>query len=174
LTLDKWGYEVWQLEGTGPVPDQPHYVLPILAAAGPNMGNIDEQRLLGQPGYHCLGGCGKRQQYIQAALCSDGALATSATGITGGSAHAQPGSGRLAAAVKPNSPTEGLPALRSTKMTCLSCLSSSRASLLFRPSIAQELRRCHRFANPGVLDDLYTYEWPARDKLGRHVPTTAF
>ena len=56
LTFDPWGYEVWQLEGEGPDPAQPHYVLPILATAGPNPGDITEQRaLLGQPGYHRLG-----------------------------------------------------------------------------------------------------------------------
>ena len=31
LILDKWDYEVWQLEGEGPIPDEPHYVLPIAA-----------------------------------------------------------------------------------------------------------------------------------------------
>jgi hypothetical protein len=34
LTFDPWGYEVWQLEGEGPNPEQPHYVLPILAVQG--------------------------------------------------------------------------------------------------------------------------------------------
>jgi hypothetical protein len=29
LSLDKWGYEVWQLEGEGSDPDEPHYVLPV-------------------------------------------------------------------------------------------------------------------------------------------------
>ena len=44
LVLDKWGYEVWQLEGESPVsPEEPHYVLPILGVAGPNPGNIAEQ-----------------------------------------------------------------------------------------------------------------------------------
>ena len=33
LTFDQWGNEVWQLEGVGPDPTQPHYVLPILDAA---------------------------------------------------------------------------------------------------------------------------------------------
>ena len=43
--LDKWGYEVWQLEGENPAdPDEPHYVLPILGEPGPNPGNIGEQR----------------------------------------------------------------------------------------------------------------------------------
>jgi glycosidase len=31
LVIDTWGYEVWQLEGEGPDPDKPHYMLPILA-----------------------------------------------------------------------------------------------------------------------------------------------
>ncbi len=44
LVLDDWGYEVWQLEGEGPDPAVPHYVLPILATGGPNPGNIQEQR----------------------------------------------------------------------------------------------------------------------------------
>ena len=44
LMLDKWGYEVWQLEGEGPNhPDDPHYVLPVLGAAGANPGNINQQ-----------------------------------------------------------------------------------------------------------------------------------
>jgi len=33
LTFDQWGYEVWQLQGAGPDPTQPHYVLPILDGA---------------------------------------------------------------------------------------------------------------------------------------------
>ncbi|MCP3976215.1 MAG: pullulanase-type alpha-1,6-glucosidase, partial [bacterium] len=44
LTLDKWGYEVWQVTGENPSDaSEPHYVLPIVgAAAAP--GDIDEQR----------------------------------------------------------------------------------------------------------------------------------
>ena len=41
LTLDKWGYEVWQLQGEAPNPEEPHYVLPLLATGGANAGNID-------------------------------------------------------------------------------------------------------------------------------------
>jgi hypothetical protein len=36
LSFDPWGYEVWQLEGEGPDPDVPHYVLPVSAAVEVN------------------------------------------------------------------------------------------------------------------------------------------
>jgi pullulanase-type alpha-1,6-glucosidase len=42
LVFDEWGYEVWQLEGEGPDPEKPHYVLPLVGV-GVAPGNIDQQ-----------------------------------------------------------------------------------------------------------------------------------
>jgi hypothetical protein len=43
LIFDEWGYEVWQLEGEGPDPEKPHYVLPIVGV-GVAPGKIDQQQ----------------------------------------------------------------------------------------------------------------------------------
>ena len=43
LVLGDFGYEVWQLEGEGPDPAKPHYVLPILSA-GAAPGDLNKQK----------------------------------------------------------------------------------------------------------------------------------
>ncbi len=43
LVLGEYGYEVWQLEGVGPDPARPHYVLPIVGA-GASPGDINSQK----------------------------------------------------------------------------------------------------------------------------------
>jgi len=43
LVLDEYGYEVWQLEGVGPDPDKPHYVLPIVGV-GAAPGDLSRQK----------------------------------------------------------------------------------------------------------------------------------
>jgi pullulanase-type alpha-1,6-glucosidase len=158
LVFDPWGYEVWQLEGEGPDPETPHYVLPILVeASGPIVGDITEQRAYWvDESTLAWDSAGETYQLHYAA---DGGLATTDSGITGGD-YITLTPGTLSDTVKAKFPhLADLPALK-----------IAEADLALVPDILKgqiAVSALDAGGNsvdatglqiPGVLDDLYTYE----------------
>ena len=183
LTFDPWGYEVWQLEGEGPDPDQPHYVLPILGTAGANPGNIDEQRAywVNQDTIAWAAADSMDNTYTLH-YASEGGLMTSDAGISGGSALTL---GRDPA---------GLPEEVKTKFPHLANLPALKIDAADLPLVPEILNGqiavsaidsagssvdATGLQIPGVLDDLYTYAgelgvtWDAGDPTVRVWAPTA-
>jgi pullulanase len=162
LVLDKWGYEVWQLEGEGPDPAEPHYVLPILAAAGANPGNIDQQSAYWvNEDTIAWAAADSMDKTYSLHYAPDGGLGTSDNGITGGSA--------LTLSLDP----AGLPSEVTAKFPHLAGLPALKIAaddLAMVPEILKGQMAISALDSaglsvdatglqiPGVLDDLYTYE----------------
>ena len=162
LSFDSWGYEVWQLEGEGPDPDQPHYVLPV-PSAGPgesNPGNINQQQAFWvDEDTIAWEVAADPSLTYKLHYASNGGLATSDTGITGGDEiMLTPGS--LSNEVKAKFPhLASLPALK---------ISDTDKRLI--PNILKGQIAVSALAGegnsvdatglqiPGVLDDLYSYD----------------
>jgi pullulanase-type alpha-1,6-glucosidase len=161
LMFDPWGYEVWQLEGEGPDPDQPHYVLPILAAAGPNPGNINEQRAywVSQDTIAWAAAESADNTYTLN-YAPEGGLAATDTGITGG------------ASIPLSLDPAGLPADVVDKFPHLSGMPALKIAAEDLPLVPEILKGQMAISAvdsaglsvdatglqiPGVLDDLYTY-----------------
>ena len=161
LLLDKWGYEVWQLQGEGPNhPDDPHYVLPVLGAAGANPGNINEQSAYWvEAGSIAWAAADNPNLTYSCIMRPTGGLEATAAGITGGSSiPLLPGA--LSEAAKAKFPhLAGLPGL-----------TIAEEDLILVPEILQGQIAISAVNTegasvdatgvqiPGVLDDLYTYD----------------
>jgi pullulanase-type alpha-1,6-glucosidase len=175
LTFDPWGYEVWQLEGEGPDPDQPHYVLPILAAAGPNPGNINEQRAywVSQDTIAWAAAEGADNTYTLN-YAPDGGLEATDAGVTGGTA------------IPLNLDPAGLPAAVVEKFPHLAGLPALKIAAEHLPLVPEILKGQMAVSAvdsaglsvdatglqiPGVLDDLYTYTGDLGVTWDGNVPT---
>jgi pullulanase-type alpha-1,6-glucosidase len=162
LTFDPWGYEVWQLEGEGPDPTQPHYVLPILGeAGGANPGNIDEQRAYWvNEDTIAWAAADSTSKTYWLNYAPDGGLATGDNGITGGSTLAL------------NLDPAGLPAEVTAKFPHLAGLPALKIAADDLPLVPDILKGqiavsaldsdgisadATGLQIPGMLDDLYTY-----------------
>ena len=161
LAFDPWGYEVWQLEGEGPDPNQPHYVLPILAAAGPNLGNINEQRAYWVSENTIAWAAADSADNIYTLnYASEGGLMTSDTGITGGSAlvlNLDPAG--LPADIKAKFPhLANLPALKiaAGDLSLIPEILTGQIAVSAVDSAGNSVDATG-LQIPGVLDDLYTY-----------------
>ncbi|MGD8586585.1 MAG: alpha-amylase family glycosyl hydrolase, partial [Chloroflexota bacterium] len=164
LTLDEWGYEVWQLEGEGPDAEKPHYVLPILAAGGANPGNINQQQAywVSEDTIAWAAADSSANSYTLHYAPAGGLEATDA-GITGGSfLELTPDPAGLPQAVKDKFPhLADLPALK-----------IAAGDLALVPEILKGQIAVSAVSDeglsvdatglqiPGVLDDLYTYDGP--------------
>ncbi len=164
LVLDKWGYEVWQLQGENPVnADEPHYVLPIITgAAGGNAGNINQQRAywVAENTIAWAAATDTSNSY-QLHYAPTGGLEATAEGITGGDF--------LTLTIDPN----GLPQAVRDKFPHLAelpALKIGESDLdlvpeILKGQIAVSALNAEGLSVdatglqiPGVLDDLYTYE----------------
>ena len=162
LRVDPWGYEVWQLEGERPgAPEVPHYVLPILTAAGPNSGDIDVQMAywISEDTIAWAAGDDSNNTY-KLHYAPDGGLTATDTGIIGGSE------------IDLTLDVSGLPDHLKAKFPHLSALPALKippAELPLVPDILKSQIAISALDNegnsadatglqiPGVLDDLYTY-----------------
>jgi pullulanase/glycogen debranching enzyme len=156
LVLDKWGYEVWQLEGAGPNPEEPHYVLPLL---GGNPGNIDEQRAYWVDEKTIAWGAATNTNLTYSLhYAPEGGLEATAAGITGGSSLTLV-PGQLSDTVKTKFP----------HLASLPGLTIDEADLALIPDILKGQIAVSAvdaggvsvdatgLQIPGVLDDLFTY-----------------
>jgi len=162
LTFDPWGYEVWQLEGEGPNPDQPHYVLPILAEGGANPGNINEQRAYWvNEDTIAWAAADSTDKTYWLNYAPNGGLATGDNGITGGSALAL----SLDPAGLPTDVTAKFPQLAGLPALKIAADDLSLVPGTLKGQIAVSALDSDGLSAdatglqiPGVLDDLYTYD----------------
>jgi pullulanase-type alpha-1,6-glucosidase len=173
LSFDPWGYEVWQLEGEGPDPDQPHYVLPILAEPGANPGDINQQQAYwvdaSTIAWKVAGDASLTYKLHYAPI---GGLAATDTGITGGSEIVLT-QGTLSDEVKAKFP----------HLADLPALEIAAGDLALVPEILKGqivVSALDGEGNsvdatglqiPGVLDDLYTYDGELGVSWEGDVPT---
>ena len=173
LVLDKWGHEVWQLQGEGPNPEEPHYVLPLLATGGANPGNINEQSAYWVDA-RTIAWDAATSPSLSYTLhyAPEGGLEATAAGISGGSSITLV-PGALSDAAKAKFPhLAGLPAL-----------TIGDADLALVPEILKgqiAVSAVDADGNsvdatglqiPGVLDDLYTYDGDLGVTWNGDVPT---
>jgi pullulanase-type alpha-1,6-glucosidase len=159
LDFGQWGYEVWQLEGEGPDPEQPHYVLP-LAGAGPSPGNIAMQQAYWVAedtiAWDVAGGAGNDYVLHYAA---DGGLVLEGGAVTGGSS--------LTLTFDPAGLAPDIQA-KFPHLASLAALKIDGGDLALVPDILKgqiavsassgdALVDATGLQIPGVLDDLYTY-----------------
>ncbi len=174
LVLEKWGFEVWQLQGEGPNPDEPHYVLPVLAGAGSgNPGNINQQSAFWVDDETIAWGAAANSGLTYTLhYAPEGGLATTEEGITGGSSITLT-PGALSNAVKAKFPhLAGLPGLKIAAgdlavvpeilkgQIAVSAVNSEGVSV---DATGLQI--------PGVLDDLYTYNGDLGVSWNGNVPT---
>ncbi len=174
LILDDWGYEVWQLEGEGPDPAVPHYVLPILATGGANPGNIQEQRAYWVSEDTIAWSAAEGGDTYALHYAPTGGLATGENGITGGTS--------IALTFDP----AGLPADVQAKFPHLAALPALKidpGDLALVPEILKGQIAVSAvdaaglavdatgLQIPGVLDDLYTYHGDLGVSWDSGVPT---
>ena len=173
LTLDKWGYEVWQLEGEAPDPVDPHYVLPILATGGANAGNIDVQSAYWVDENTILWDVATNPSLDYTLHYTDtGGLEATGTGIVGGTSITLV-PGPVSADVRAKFP----------HLASLPGLSIDAADLALVPDILQgqiavsavdadgSAINATGLQIPGVLDDLYTYDGELGVSWDGDVPT---
>jgi pullulanase-type alpha-1,6-glucosidase len=172
LSLDKWGYEVWQLQGADV---EAPYILPILQAGGPQPGNLSEARAYWVSADTIAWDAAETAaNTFKLCYAPDGGLQATDAGVTGGEC--------LDLAVDP----AGLPADVREKfphLADLPALKIAAADLGLVPEIlkgqfavsaltpAGVAAGATGLQIPGVLDDLYTYDGPlgVRWESGRPV-----
>jgi pullulanase/glycogen debranching enzyme len=171
LVLDEYGYEVWQLEGAGPDPDKPHYVLPIVGvAAAP--GNIDQQRaywvtadriawtIAGDPS------AGYRLYYAP-----DGGMALGEVDISGGSYIDLAPASPVPAGIEGFRHLAGMPTLQIAPEDLAmvpDILKGQIAVLAVKDGARVDATGLQI---PGVLDDLYTYDGELGVSWDGDIPT---
>ncbi|MDX1614281.1 MAG: pullulanase-type alpha-1,6-glucosidase [Candidatus Promineifilaceae bacterium] len=163
LVLDKWGYEVWQLQGEDPAdPETPHYVLPILGEPGANPGNINEQRAYWVDADTILWAAGDdSRDTVTLHYASDGGLETTDSGVIGGSfvtlTRDPDGPGAAVQAQFPH--LANLPALRIDAADLQLVPAMLKGQLAVSAVNPEGLSvDATGLQIPGVLDDLYTYQ----------------
>ncbi|KAA3665386.1 MAG: hypothetical protein DWQ04_00880, partial [Chloroflexi bacterium] len=173
LVLDKWGFEVWQLEGEVPDSAEPHYVLPILATGGANTGDITVQSAYWVDENTIAWDVATNPSLNYTLHYAElGGLEATATGITGGNSIALV-PGPLSDAVKAKFP----------HLASLPALTIDAADLALVPDILKgqiavsavddegNAVNATGLQIPGVLDDLYTYNGDLGVTWDGDVPT---
>ncbi len=163
LILDRWGYEVWQLQGENPAnPDEPHYVLPILAGGGASVGNIDQQRAywVSEDTIAWAAATDPANSYFLHSA-PEGGLQATETGVTGGSALSL----TLDPAGLPQDARDKFPHLADLPALKIAADDLHLVPDILRGQIAVSALSPDGAAQdatglqiPGVLDDLYTYD----------------
>jgi pullulanase-type alpha-1,6-glucosidase len=174
LVLDKWGYEVWQLEGEGPnFPDDPHYVLPILGEPDANPGNINVQGAYWVDEKTILWEVADNNNLTYTLhYAPDGGLEATEDGIIGGeSILLGPGTISDEAAAKfPH--LAGLPALwiADGDLPLVPDILKGQIAVSAVDADGKSVDATG-LQIPGVLDDLYTYEGELGISWNGDVPT---
>jgi pullulanase/glycogen debranching enzyme len=171
LMLDESGYEVWQLEGVGPDPDKPHYVLPI-TGVGAAPGNLDTQKAHWVAEDRIVWAiAGDPAADYQLCYAPIGGLALDVVEITGGSC--------IELVPVPPFPTDvdgfrhlaGLPTLKIAADDLAlvpDILKGQIAVLAVKDGVRVDAAGLQI---PGVLDDLYTYSGELGVSWDGDVPT---
>lgn len=163
LVLDRWGYEVWQLQGENPAnAEEPHYVLPILAGGAANVGNINQQRAywVSEDTIAWAAATEPGNNYFLH-YAPEGGLEASETGISGGEAIAL----ALDPAGLPQDVRDKFPHLAGLPALKIDAADLALVAEILKGQIAVSAVSAGGVAQdatglqiPGVLDDLYTYE----------------
>jgi pullulanase-type alpha-1,6-glucosidase len=158
LDFSEWGYEVWQLQGADP--ENP-YILPLPAVAGPNPGNIQQQRAYWVTEDTIAWAAAESADNTYTLnYAPEGGLEATDTGITGGTS--------IPLSLDPS----GLPAAVVDKFPHLAGLPALKIAVEDLPLVPEILKGQMAVSAvdsaglsvdatglqiPGVLDDLYTY-----------------
>jgi len=158
LVLDEFGYEVWQLEGVGPDPEQPHYVLPIVGV-GAAPGNLDRQRAYWVAEDRIVWAiAGDPAADYQLCYAPDGGMALDVVGITGGSCIELVPAPPFPADVDGFRHLAGLPTLKilADDLALVPDILKGQIAVLALKDGGRV--DATGLQIPGVLDDLYTYD----------------
>ncbi len=174
LNVGEWGYEVWQLQAADPgTPNEPQFIYPLSGAAGANPGNINEQRAYWVDEKTIAWGTAVNPDLTYTLnFAPDGGLATSDTGVTGGSSITLT-PGALSAEVQTKFPhLASLPGLVIADADLVQVPDILRGQIAVSAVDADgNSVDATGLQIPGVIDDLYTYDGELGVSWDGNIPT---